>query len=52
MELNKLKVVLVERMKIGKWLTETFENNEVTVSHWCANASQPSLKHYLLLPKC
>ena len=29
---------------------ETFENNEVTVSHWCANASQPSLKHYLLLP--
>lgn len=32
MELNRLKVVIVEREKTGKWLAETFGKNEATVS--------------------
>ena len=44
MELNRLKVLLVERKKTGKWLAETLGKNEATVSRWCANVSQPSLE--------
>jgi len=44
MELNRLKVVLVEKKRTGKWLAETLGKNEATVSRWCANVSQPSLE--------
>ena len=44
MELNRLKVVLVERKKTGKWLAEALGKNEATVSRWCSNVSQPSLE--------
>jgi hypothetical protein len=40
MELNRLKVVLVERQKIGKWLAETLGKNETTVFRWCSKVSQ------------
>lgn len=43
-QINRLKVVLVEQNKTGKWLTETLDKNEATVSRWCTNESQPSLK--------
>jgi putative transcriptional regulator len=43
MELNKLKVVLVEKKRTGKWLAEVLGKNEATVSRWCTNESQPSL---------
>jgi len=36
--------VLVEQNKTGKWLAETLEKNEATVSRWCTNESQPSLE--------
>ncbi|MFR1814145.1 helix-turn-helix transcriptional regulator [Dysgonomonas capnocytophagoides] len=44
MDLNKLKVVLVEKKKTGKWLAEILGKNEATVSRWCTNESQPSLE--------
>jgi transcriptional regulator with XRE-family HTH domain len=44
MELNRLKIVLVEQKKTGKWLAETLEKNEAIVSRWCTNESQPSLE--------
>ncbi|WP_418895132.1 helix-turn-helix transcriptional regulator [Limibacterium fermenti] len=43
-QINRLKVVLVEQNKTGKWLAETLEKNEATVSRWCTNESQPSLE--------
>ena len=43
-QINGLKVVLVEQNKTGKWLAETLEKNEATVSRWCTNESQPSLE--------
>lgn len=44
MDLNRLKVVLVEKKKTGKWLAEILSKNEATVSRWCTNESQPSLE--------
>lgn len=44
MELNRLKVVLVDRKRTGKWLAETLKKNVATVSRWCTNESQPSLE--------
>jgi transcriptional regulator with XRE-family HTH domain len=51
MELNRLKVVLVEQKKTGKWLAETLGKNEATVSRWCANVSQPSLETLFAIAK-
>jgi transcriptional regulator with XRE-family HTH domain len=42
--INRIKVVLVEHNKTGKWLAETLGKNEATVSRWCTNETQPSLE--------
>lgn len=42
--INRLKVVLVEQNKTGKWLVKTLEKNEAAVSRWCTNESQPLLE--------
>lgn len=42
--INRLKVVLVEQNRKGKWLAEQLGKNEATVSRWCSNAAQPSLE--------
>jgi putative transcriptional regulator len=42
-KINRLKIVLVEQNKTGKWLAETLGKNEATVSRWCTNEAQPSL---------
>lgn len=43
-KINRIKVVLVEQGKTGKWLAEQLGRNEATVSRWCSNTSQPSLE--------
>lgn len=43
-DINRLKVVLVERKKTGKWLAEQLGKDPSTVSKWCSNSSQPSLE--------
>lgn len=45
--INRLKIVLAEQNKTGKWLAEQLEKNEATVSRWCSNSSQPSLEMLL-----
>lgn len=42
--LNRLKVVLVEQGKTGKWLAEQIGKSTCTVSKWCSNTVQPDLK--------
>lgn len=42
--INRLKVVLAEKNRKGKWLDEQLGKNEATVSRWCSNSSQPSLE--------
>lgn len=42
--INRLKVVLVEKNLSSKWLAEKLDVNEATVSRWCTNDVQPTLK--------
>ena len=41
--LNRIKVVLVEQQKTGKWLAEQMGKSTCTVSKWCSNTNQPDL---------
>ena len=41
--LNRLKIVLVEKNKTGKWLAEQLGKSSSTVSKWCSNTVQPDL---------
>lgn len=50
-QINRLKVVLVEQSRTGKWLAETLGKNEATVSRWCTNESQPSLETLVEIAK-
>ena len=42
-DLNRLKLVLVEQKKTGKWLADQLQVNPTTVSKWCTNTIQPYL---------
>ena len=41
--LNRIKVVLVEQQKTGKWLAGQLGKSACTVSKWCSNSIQPDL---------
>ncbi len=41
--INRLKVVLVEQNKTGKWLAEQLGKSPITISKWCQNTIQPDL---------
>lgn len=42
--LNRIKVVLVEQKKTGKWLADQLGKSTCTISKWCQNTIQPDLK--------
>lgn len=42
-DVNRLKLVLVEQKKTGKWLAEKLGKDPSTVSKWCSNITQPTL---------
>ena len=42
-ELNRIKVVLVEHKRIGKWLADQLGVSVTTTNCWCSNAAQPDL---------
>lgn len=42
-DLNRIKVVLVEQKKTGKWLAEQLGKSSCSVSKWCSNTTQPDL---------
>lgn len=43
-ELNRIKVILVEKHRTSKWLSEQLGKDPSTVSKWCTNQSQPTLE--------
>ena len=43
-DLNRIKVVLVEKKRTGKWLAEQLGKSTCSVSKWCSNTSQPDLQ--------
>ena len=42
-DLNRLKLVLVEKKRTGVWLAQELGESPVTISKWCSNITQPSL---------
>lgn len=42
-KLNRIKVVLAEKQKTGKWLAGSLNKDQSAVSKWCTNTSQPDL---------
>ena len=40
-DINRIKVVLVEKKRTNKWLAEQLGKDPATVSKWCTNTSQP-----------
>ena len=51
MDINRLKIVLVEKKKTSKWLAEQLKVNPSTVSKWCTNTSQPPLESIFSISK-
>ena len=43
-DLNRIKVVLVEKKKTNKWLAEQLGKDPATISKWCTNTTQPDLQ--------
>ena len=43
-DLNRIKVMLVEKKRTSRWLAEQLGKNTSTVSKWCKNTSQPDLQ--------
>ena len=42
-KINRIKVMLAEKGKTNKWLSEQVGKDPATVSKWCTNVSQPDL---------
>lgn len=43
-DINRLKVVLVEKKRTSRWLAEQLGKDTSTVSRWCTNTYQPDLE--------
>ena len=43
-DVNRIKIVLVEKKRTAKWLSEQLKVTPSTVSKWCTNTSQPDIE--------
>ena len=50
-DIDRLKVVLAEKKKTGKWLAEQLGKDPATISKWCTNSSQPALETLVEIAK-
>lgn len=50
--LNRIKVVLAERMQTNKDLAEMLGKDPATISKWVTNTSQPSLENLIEISRC
>ena len=46
-DVNRIKLVLVEKKRTSKWLSEQMGVIPSTVSKWCTNTSQPDITSLL-----
>lgn len=51
-DMNRLKVVIAEKKRTNKWLTEQLRKDPTTVSKWYTNSSQPNLENLIEIAKC
>ena len=50
-DINLLKVVLAEKKRTNKWLSEQVGKDPATVSKWCTNTMQPNLETLVAIAK-
>ena len=50
-DINRLKVVLAEKKRTNKWLSEQVGKDPATVSKWCTNTMQPNLETLVAIEK-
>ena len=46
-DINRIKVVLVEKKRTNKWLAEQLGKDRATVSKWVTNTMQPDARNLL-----
>lgn len=46
-DINRIKIVLFEKKRTARWLSEQLGVTPSTVSKWCTNSSQPDLSSLL-----
>ena len=51
-DLNRIKVVLVEKKQTSKWLAEKMGKDPATVSKWCTNKAQPNVATLVEIARC
>ena len=50
--LNRIKVMLAERMLTNKELAEMLGKDPATISKWVTNTSQPTLENLIEIARC
>ena len=50
-QINRIKIVLVETRKKNKWLAEQLGKDVSTISQWTNNKRQPSLENLFNISK-
>ena len=50
-KINRIKVMLAEKVRTNKWLAVQVGKDPATISKWCTNAAQPSLEMLLQVAK-
>ena len=50
-DINRLKVVLAEKKRANKWLSEQVGKDPATVSKWGTNTMQPNLETLVAIAK-
>lgn len=51
-DINRIKVVLVEKKRTNKWLAETLGKDPAIISKWCTNTAQTGLETLLQIAQC
>ena len=49
--LNRIKVVLAEKNKSNKWLSEQLDKDPAIISKWVTNTTQPSVEMIIQIEK-
>lgn len=50
-DINRIKVILVDKKRTNKWLAEQLGKDQTTISKWCTNTSQPDLGNLIKIAK-
>ena len=50
-DINRLKVVLAEKKRTNKWISEQVGKEPATLSKWCTNTKQPKLETLVAIAK-